>query len=533
MTHAAPPSNSETSKVAATAGTFLGHPKGLFLLFMVEMWERFSYYGMRALLVLYLTAPLTGVSEPPAGSPPGFNPGLGWSDEAGNGLYGWYTGIVYLLPIIGGVIADKMIGTHRSMVIGGLLIALGHVVLAASGFGPLDRTHMGESVFILGLALIIIGTGHFKPSVSVMVGQLYDEHDPRRDGAFTIFYMGINLGAFLTAFVCGTLGERVGWHWGFGSAAVGMLLGLGIYLAARPMFLSDVGLPPDGKGAAAPVFLVTGTLMACAFAALYHVGIMGRIEAFLLNPYIVGTLATAYIAGWIAFLFIQEKEDRGPVASIGIFMAFNVFFWIAFEQAGSSINLFTDRLTDRHIFSWEVPTTWFQSINALAIFIMAPGFAAIWTQLTKRNLNPSQPAKIGFGLAWLGVGYICVVIAALSAVGANKASMWLVVAMYMFHTVGELFISPTGLSYVTKAAPKKWLSFLMGNWFISSFIAGLGGGLIAGKVGDIEKGVIALPWHFGGQADFFFLFVVTSFGSAAAVLLFTPLLKKLLRNQDD
>jgi POT family proton-dependent oligopeptide transporter len=222
-------------------GQFLGHPVGLFLLFMVEMWERFSYYGMRALLVLYLTSPTTGMIKRPAGAPEGFNPGPGWADSDASTLYGWYTGLAYLLPVIGGIIADKLIGTHRSMLVGGILIACGHIALAVSGMGSLNHTDLGMTVFIFGLAVIVIGTGHFKPSVSVMVGQLYKPGDPRRDGAFSIFYMGINLGAFLCAFVCGTLGEKVGWHWGFGAAAVGMFLGLAMYMIGKPIFLLGIG----------------------------------------------------------------------------------------------------------------------------------------------------------------------------------------------------------------------------------------------------------------------------------------------------
>src|SRR5205809_78870 len=227
----------------ATPMTLLGHPAGLFLLFLVEMWERFSYYGMRGLLVLYLVQ-----STHPRPDATGFiNPGRGWSRGDASLLYGWYTGLAYLLPIVGGWIADRLLGTHRSMVVGGLLIALGHLVLAVSGVGSLARTDAGMSVFVFGLALIVIGTGHFKPCVSVMVGQLYEPGDARRDGAFTIFYMGINLGAFLSAFVCGTLGERVGWHWGFGSAAVGMLAGLALYVALRQRLLGDIGRPPAGR----------------------------------------------------------------------------------------------------------------------------------------------------------------------------------------------------------------------------------------------------------------------------------------------
>src|SRR5215813_3987802 len=223
--------------------TILGHPAGLFLLFLVEMWERFSYYGMRGLLVLYLVQSAT-LAPDATGL---VNPGRGWTRADASLLYGWYTGLAYLLPIVGGFVADRLLGTHRSMVVGGLVIALGHAVLAVSGLGSLASSDLGMSIFVFGLALIVIGTGHFKPCVSVMVGQLYGDDDARRDGAFTIFYMGINLGAFLAAFVCGTLGEKVGWHWGFGAAAIGMLAGLALYTSLRVRLLGDIGAPPPGR----------------------------------------------------------------------------------------------------------------------------------------------------------------------------------------------------------------------------------------------------------------------------------------------
>ena len=510
-------------------GTLLGHPPGLFLLFAVEMWERFSYYGMRGLLVLYLIAATTGDAA-------GFNPGRGWSKPEAYTLYGWYTGLAYLFPIVGGLVADRLIGTHRSMLVGGLLIALGHVVLAVSGAGDLAHDHLGMSVFIAGLALIVLGTGHFKPSVSVMVGQLYPPGDPRRDGAFTIFYMGINLGAFLCAFVCGTLGERVGWHWGFGSAAVGMVAGLLLYLALRPRYLAHVGLPPEGVGSvrstsASAAFVAGNVALAAAFGAAYHAGWLDRIAAVFSLP-VVAAIA-AVILGLVAwFVAIQRPEDRGPTASIFLFMFFNVFFWLAFEQAGSSINVFTEQNTDRRLLGGEVPATWFQSVNAGLIFILAPLFAAAWTWLGRRRLDPSQPLKIALGLVFLGVGYLFMVWAGLAARDGGKASMLLVLATYFWHTVGELCVSPTGLSYVTKAAPARFVSLLMGVWFISSFVANLTGGLVAAKVEMIERGEIALPWRFGGQTDLFFLFVVTSLGTAAVVFLLAPLLKRLVNDRD-
>ena len=531
--------------------TLLGHPPGLFLLFMVEMWERFSYYGMRGLLVLYLirrtaeSAGLAGETE--------VNPGRGWSRAEASTLYGWYTGLAYLFPILGGMVADKLIGTHRSMIVGGVLISIGHIILGLSGIGDLASNSTGMSLFVMGLAVIVLGTGHFKPTVSVMVGQLYPPGDPRRDGAFTIFYMGINLGAFICAFVCGTLGEKVGWHWGFGSAAVGMLAGLLMYMIGKPMFLKGIGEAPKANpGGAAMAFLVGSLVVSGVFAYLHYLGSMTKLQSLMAelqkNPTmswgIIAALA-AVILGWTGwFMSINRPEDRGPVASIFIFMLFNAFFWVAFEQAGSSLNIFTEQNTDRSLPNWfnwptwmnPVPATWFQSVNAGLIFILAPMFAAIWTGLGKRKMNPSQPAKIALGLIFLGIGFLFMVWAgkiATEAGGTAKAGMWLILMTYFWHTVGELCLSPTGLSYVTKAAPVKFVSLLMGIWFISSFIANLGGGLIAAQVESIEKGQTKLPWNFGGQADFFFLFVVTSIGAGVVVLVFTPLLKKLMRNPND
>lgn len=540
MSISAPPTTPQRDfSNAPNEKTILGHPVGLFLLFAVEMWERFSYYGMRGLLVLYLIRAMTGDEK-------GFNPGRGWTKADASVLYGWYTGLAYLFPILGGIIADKLIGTHRSMLVGGILISLGHIILGISGIPPLDHSDAGMSLFIMGLAVIVLGTGHFKPTVSVMVGQLYPQGDPRRDGAFTIFYMGINLGAFLCAFVCGTLGEKVGWHWGFGSAAVGMILGLLLYLWGRPQFLSHVGEPPEqmrGKaGTTSAVFLVGSLVVSAAFALAYHYGATAQFTALMnhlqANPTlgwgVVIALAVT-ILGWIGwFLSTNRPEDRGPVITIFVFMFFNAFFWLAFEQAGSSVNVFTEQNTDRMMGTFEVPATWFQSVNAGLIFILAPIFAGIWTKLGKVRMNPSQPVKIALGLIFLGLGFLFMVWAGKIAVGgAAKAGMWLIFMTYFWHTVGELCLSPTGLSYVTKAAPVKFVSLLMGIWFVSSFIANLGGGLVAAQVEAIERGELKLPWNFGGQADFFFLFVVTSIGAGVVILILSPLLKKLMRSPID
>ncbi len=563
-----------TTSASATAAAsidnrpqFLGHPVGLFLLFLVEMWERFSYYGMRALLVLYLTSPTTGMRKLPPGKPEGFNPGPGWADAAANTLYGWYTGLAYLFPVIGGIIADKLIGTHRSMLVGGFLIMCGHIALAISGMVPHGAGgvaggagSVSDSVFIFGLAVIVLGTGHFKPSVSVMVGQLYDKKDPRRDGAFSIFYMGINLGAFLCAFVCGTLGEQVGWHWGFGSAAVGMFLGLALYVWGKRRYLAGIGEPlPEvaadregitrRAGSFSLACVIIGFALSTLFALAFHFGLVGVLQK-LMTPAVTISLALGVFGAAVWFVAVQRPGDRGPVASIFIFMLFNAFFWMAFEQAGSSITIFTDRYTDTSIAgpgSWQMPTSWFQSVNPFFIFVFAPVFAWIWTRLGKRNIAVPQPMKISFGLILLGLGFVVLVLGARSIrigtpadAGAvvKKAALFYIIAAYFLHTMGELCLSPTGLSYVTKAAPVRFVSLLMGIWFVSSFIANLSAGLIAAQTEKLESGQIKLPWDLAResgsvQADFFFLFVVTSIGAGVLILVLTPLLRRLMRNPND
>ncbi|GMU82557.1 MAG: MFS transporter [Planctomycetota bacterium] len=505
------------------------HPRGLYLLFTVEMWERFSFYGMKAILILYLTQALLGD-----------NPGRGWSDGAGSILLGWYGGMAYLLPVIGGIIADKLLGTNRSMYIGGLLISMGHIVLGLTGIGDLNHTKEGMSLFIFGLALIVIGTGHFKPSVSVMVGQLYREHDPRRDGGFAIFYMGINVGAFLGQVVCGYLGEKIGWHWGFGAAAVGMLSGLGLYTALRPKYLHGIGDAPAGVSNYAYAFAFLGILLAAGFAALFHFEVLAKANDsigsfFTGNPtvgnVIIAAMVAAVLVAAIWFVSIQMPDDRGPTACIFIFTVFNAIFWLAFEQAGTSLNLFARDNTDRMLAGWEVPASWLQNVNPFLIVAMSPLFAWFWSTLNRRGHEISQPMKIAIGLIFLGLGFIFMVFGGKFAAGGVKVSMFWLIALYFWITVGELFLSPTGLSFVTKAAPVRFVSVLMGVWFVSSFVAHLAGGYIAATVEGIERGDTKLPWQIGGKGDFFMLFVVAGIASGVIIAIFTPLLKKLLHGR--
>jgi POT family proton-dependent oligopeptide transporter len=462
--------------------------------------------------------------------------GRSWTKADANTLYGWYTSMAYLLPILGGLIADKLIGTHRSMVVGSLLITLGHLSLGLSGFGLLPMTPIGMSIFVFGLAIITIGTGHFKPSVSVMVGQLYSRTDPRRDGAFSIFYMGINLGAFLCNIACGWLAQAYGWHYGFAAAAVGMILGLGTYLIGKPFFLRGIGETTSQHANKAWAFMPVGIALALGIAYLFHLGVLRRFDDFVSQQWVYISLLLGAIAYGIWFIAEQEREDRGPVATIFIYMLFNAVFWLSFEQAGSSLTTFTDELTDRRLgFVWEkIATPLFQSINPLLIILFAPIAGMMWTALAKRGKAFGQPFKIGTGLIFVGLGYVVMFMAAQRLnLGIPKVSMIYITGCYFLHTVGEIILSPTGLSYVAKTAPKQHMSSLMGIWFISSFIAGLAAGKVAALVDPIIEGKKHLPWHFGGQADFFLLFVVTACAAGVLILIAAPLLIRLQRLPND
>lgn len=425
--------------------TFLGHPRGLALLFLVEMWERFSYYGMRALLVLYLVNALK------------------WDTPSATNLYGTYTGLAYLTPLFGGYLADRFLGTRRSLVIGGVLIALGHFSLAVPGM----------VTFYLGLALVIIGTGFFKPNVSTMVGQLYPEGDPRRDGGFTLFYMGINLGAFIAPLICGYLGERVGWHYGFGAAGVGMVFGLTLYIWGRDRYLPGIGITP---ALSEPHAATDGV----AFGPAEH-----------------------------------ENEDRRRILALVIVVLFVIMFWAAYDQTGSSMNLFADKFTDRMVGGFLVPASWFQVINPGFILLLAPLFAILWRRLQLAGKEPTTPMKMVVGLALLGLGFVFMVIGGRRTdAGILVSPVWLVVT-YFFHTTGELCLSPVGLSYVTKVAPARFASLLMAGWFLANSAGDKIAGMIAGFYGRMPNG------------SFFTIFVVSSFVAAGLLYLLVPKINRL------
>ena len=419
------------------------HPPGLYLLFVVEMWERFSYYGMRSLLVLYLISDQT------------------WTDDRAYSLYGTYTSLVYVTPLIGGWLADRLLGTQRSLVIGGLIIALGHFSLAFSGGGM--------EPFYLGLALIIVGTGLFKPNVSTIVGQLYDENDPRRDAGFTTFYMGINLGALLGTLICGYLGERVGWHWGFGSAGVGMVCGMIGFMAFRARYLANIGAPPSRT-----------------------------------------------VAGASSHSQPLTYEERQRITVLFIAAFFVILFWAAFEQAGSSMNVFALRHTDRMIGTFEVPASWFLSINPAAIIVFAPLFASLWLKLGTKGKEPHTIVKMGWGLILLGAGFGLMALGGWSADAGTLASPLYLVMAYLVITWGELCFSPVGLSLVTKLAPLKFASLLMGTWFLANAAANKLAGILAALTDDI-----------GSLTVFFSMFVASSIGAGLLLLALSPTLKRM------
>lgn len=449
-----------TTTTSQSSGTLLGHPKGLFLLFATEMWERFSYYGMRALLVLSMVA---GVESA--------NPGFGWTRTESLQLYGLFTGFVYFTPLIGGWLADNYLGQRKAVIIGGVIMAIAQFTLAAAIPGKLQ-------LFYLGLLLLVIGNGFFKPNISTMVGDLYPEGDARVDSAFTIFYMGINLGAFIAPFICSTLGEdpAYGWRYGYMAAGVGMILSVIIQLLFGQKYLGDVGRTPAAQ------------------RALAKSG--GRKEPLT-----------------------SDEVDRLRV--IFMLFVFIVLFWAAFEQAGGLMNLYASDKTDRMLGSFEVPAGWFQALNPLYIVLLAPVFSLMWSRLATKGRNPATPRKMVLGLVLTGIGFLAMVAAALESQSGAKASMvWLVLA-YLFHTMGELCISPVGLSMITRLAPLRLASLMMGVWFMINFVANWLSGIIGAKAETLGELTI-----FGGLA-------VTLFGFAVVLWALSGTLVRWMHGAED
>jgi POT family proton-dependent oligopeptide transporter len=492
---------------ASDDGGFFGHPSGLSTLFFTEMWERFSYYGMRAILTLYMTKSLV-------------EGGLGFDEKYASVIYATYVSSVWYLPLVGGWLADRILGARRAVLIGGIIIACGHYSMAVSSLPS----------FYAGLVLIAIGTGLLKPNISAMVGQLYSDKDERRDAGFSIFYMGINLGAFLSPIVVGFLAQHIwfrnfisslgfnpnnSWHFGFGAAGVGMTLGLIQYVIGRNR-LRDVGTKP-GKRPASPrsesFDYVTGGLAIVG-------GLVGALIGFYFGDAgVVSALFPAVVFFFAGYLFgtvrLLEGNELKNVLVIFILFLFSIVFWMTFEQAGSSLTLFADRLTRTTILGWAYPSSWFQSVQPIFIIILAPVFAGIWQKMGERQ--PSSPGKFAFGLLFAGFAFVVVTVASMLTGGDRVSPLWLVF-VYFLQSIGELCLSPVGLSTVTKLAPARMVGLMMGVWFLSisigSYIAGLTTRFFAGN------DTAVLTRAFG-------TFAAITLIAAFVLSVLTPLIKKM------
>ena len=458
----------------ASQRTFFGHPVGLSTLFFTEMWERFSYYGIRPLLVLFMTAALA-------------QGGFGFERTTASSIVGIYAACVYLASLPGGWIADRLLGLRRAIWYGGILIALGHLSIALSII-------FAHSAFFIGLIFIVLGTGLLKPNISAIVGDLYPEGGSRRDAGFSIFYMGINIGALVAPLVTGYLGERVGWHLGFGAAGVGMVIGLITYRLRADKTLGDVGTVAAsrderehrrvrisvGIGVAAIVLLVALTM-----SGVLHINPVSMAQKMSL---VMAGLAFAYFI----YLFVGgglDIEEKKRVVIIILLFIFATIFWSAFEQAPTSLNLFARDYTNRVVFGWEMPTLWLQAANSVFVIVLAPVFAALWIGLGRRGRDPSSVAKFAWGLFFAGLGFVVMLVASnivLNGGGNIRVSPWWLVFSYFLQTLGELSLSPVGLSSMTKLAPFKFKGQMMGVWFMASAIGNLIAGLVGGHV-DPEK----------------------------------------------
>lgn len=503
-----------SSHPAGAEKQFFGHPRGLATLFFTEMWERFSYYGMRALLILFMTAATTNVVTSADGTVLRENPGMGLDVATAAAIYGLYTALVYILALPGGWVADNLWGQRKAVFVGGCIIALGHFTMAV----PTQFT------FFLGLVLIICGTGLLKPNVSTVVGELYPEGGARRDAGFSVFYMGINLGALLGPIVTGFLGEGYNWHWGFGAAGVGMVLGLIQYTRGAD-YLGDAGLLKNGASAEevtrkSRIFFGSFFGIVAATALFGYLVSIGTIDVTITEiAEYLGIAVLIMVAGYFVYVWTmgghtaEENKQMGVIFWLFLLIA---VFWSGFEQAGSSLNLFGQDLTDRVFFGWEMPTSWLQAVNPIFIVVLAPVFGSLWVWLERREADPSIPVKAGLGLVGLAMGFFVLSWGAANATEGNLASpSWLIVTYFLF-TCGELAISPIGLSAITKLSPERRVGQMMGIWFVGAALGNLMAGLVAGRLEDLA---------------YFELFrsialIVGSVGIFA--LLMSPAIKKLL-----
>jgi POT family proton-dependent oligopeptide transporter len=513
-----------TSQDAAVLDTpaqnrrFFGHPIGLSTLFFTEMWERFSYYGIRPLLVLFMTAAL---------AEGGFN----IPRNQASAIVGIYAAGVYLASLPGGWVADRLLGLRRSIMLGAVFISLGHISIGLSSFAHI------RTPFFLGLVFIVIGTGLLKPNISAIVGDLYPEGGARRDAGFSVFYMGINSGAVLGQLFTGLLGEGLGWHWGFSIAGVGMLVGL-IWFAVRSRTtLGNLGLeiakdPDPIKQARQERNMKLGLGLGLGVLAL--VIVLAATGVIVLNPQAIGQNMTYVLVGlavlYFAYVFIfggLNKEEKKRIVVIGILFFFAAIFWAGFEQAPTSLNLFARDFTERHYLGFQIPAIWFQVINSVFIVLFAPFFAKLWLGLERRGSNPSSPLKFAFGLLFAGLGFAVMIPAAnmiLGSGGALKVSPWWLTISYILQSIGELCLSPVGLSTMTKLSPRKYVGQMMGIWFLATSVGNLIAGLVGGSV-DPEK-LEQIPILFIGTT-------AALIGAAILLFILTPFVKKLIPNENE
>ncbi len=481
---------------------FAGHPKGLFVLFLAEMWERFSYYGMRALLIFYLVQHWM------------------FSDSEASIVYGSYTALVYITPVVGGYLADKYLGQRKAVLFGAVLLTLGHFFMAFEGSG--GQSDPIINVFWLALALIIVGSGFLKANISVIVGQLYSRTDIRRDPAYTIFYMGINVGAATASIICGYLGQTYGWQYGFGLAGIGMLIGLIFFVLGKPLL--------NGKGESTnPEYLretVAGFKREWLF---YGIGLVMVALCWFMVQYndLVKWMLGLFGGGLVLYVLFTAvtkltSEERDRIFAAIFLIMTSIIFWALFEQAGSSLNLFTDRHVDRA----GVEASMFQSINAIYIILLAPVFAMIWQFLGQRGAEPSAPMKFGLGVVQVGLGFLVLVWGARSVGIDIPTPVLFIFLIYLLHTTGELCLSPVGLSAMNRLAPAHMASLIMGTWFFASATGNYVAGMIAAATG-----ADGLEGEAAGKAQVLEVYSTVGWvavGVGVGVMIISPFIKKLM-----
>ena len=451
----------------------LKHPIGLKTLFFTEMWERMSYYGMRGILVLFMTASIS-------------NGGLDFSNASASAIYGIYAAAVYLATLPGGWIGDNILGQQKTILYGGIVIMFGHLFLAIPNM----------NFFYLGLIFVVIGTGLLKPNISAIVGGLYENNPSMREAGFTIFYMSINLGSILGFFICGYLGENIGWHYGFGAAGIGMFLGI-LQYKLTVKSLGKIGLEPTSLISAETKNIYKKVTFFISFITLVLI-LSGLLGYWKMDPVPLANILTIIIASislayflYIYFLGKLSQEERKKIIMIFTLFIGAALFWSGFDQGGSSFNIFAKEYTDRVIFGWEYPASWLQILNPLFVVILAPFMSYLWIFLGKRMLDPSLPFKFGLGLIFMAIGFIVIAIGAQVALSQGLAGAKWLLLTYLFHTIGELILSPIGLAAISSLSPKRFIGQMMGVWFLASSLGAILAGLISGQA--TNEGLSSMP----------------------------------------